>query len=149
MDLKDVLTKMVLLNKKVRQNVMLENYTIFKKFIRQFSLNKRLKKSDLPAYIDVFKLIKDNMVIRHEKSQRIQPFVFFTDSGVDQESYQYFMHQLFGEGSYCYCTRQVDLDKNGAHLQAYLGRRAMHNELRPMDFRKEKNDPMVIQLPIE
>lgn len=34
MDLKEVLTKMVLLNKQVRQHVMLENYTIFKKFIR-------------------------------------------------------------------------------------------------------------------
>jgi len=33
-DLKSVLTKMIVLNKEVREAVMSENYTIFKKFIR-------------------------------------------------------------------------------------------------------------------
>ena len=34
MDLKSVLTRMIVLNKEVREAVMSENYTIFKKFIR-------------------------------------------------------------------------------------------------------------------
>lgn len=87
MELKDIICKMMCLSRDVRQQVMTENYIIFKKFIRQFCLNNRLKRSDLPAYVDVFDLIKDNIQIhRFSKSKRIQPFVFFTDGGVDQDS---------------------------------------------------------------
>lgn len=99
MELKDIIIKLMSLSRSVRQQVMTDNYIMFKKFIRQFSLNSRLKRSDLPAYCDVLDLIKDNIQIhRAEKSKRIQPFVYFTDGGVDQGSYTYFLHQLFGEG---------------------------------------------------
>ena len=49
------------LRKDISEHVMAENYILFKKFIKSFSLNKRLKKSDMPAYVDVFNLIKENI----------------------------------------------------------------------------------------
>jgi hypothetical protein len=61
MDLKEIICTMMSLSRNVRQQVMTDNYIMFKKFIRQFSLNNRLKRSDLPAYVDVFDLIKDNI----------------------------------------------------------------------------------------
>jgi hypothetical protein len=63
MDLKDIICKIMRLRKDIRDHVMAENYLLFKKFIKQFSLNKRLKKSDMPAYVDVFNLIKENIQI--------------------------------------------------------------------------------------
>ena len=61
MSLKDIICKIMRLNKEIRQYVTAENYILFKKFIKLFSLNKRLKKSDMPANIDIFNLIKENI----------------------------------------------------------------------------------------
>lgn len=63
MELKDIICKLMSLSRNVREQVMTDNYIMFKKFIRQFSLNNRLKRSDLPAYCDVFQLIKENIQI--------------------------------------------------------------------------------------
>ena len=152
MELKDIIIKMMSLSREVRQQVMTENYIIFKKFIRMFGLNnQKMKRSELPAYVNVFQLIQDNVTIhRGQKSNRIQPFVFFTDGGVDHDSYNYFLHQLFGEGSFCYSSGTAYPKKNAVHLQAYVGRQAAHlHDIRPRDFRKNVEDPNVIQMPIE
>ena len=103
---------------------MTDNYIIFKKFIRHFCLNKRMKRSDLPAYVDVFQLIKDNaLVSRRTKPNRLQPFVYHTDGGVDNDNFCYYMDKLFAEDShYCYSSRPMDPKDGGVHLQAYLGR---------------------------
>ena len=96
MDLKDIIYLMMSLSRDVREQVMTDNYIIFKKFIRHFCMNKRMKKSDMPAYVDVFKLIKDNALCsRYTKPNRLQPFVFYTDGGVDNDSWCYFMDKLF------------------------------------------------------
>jgi len=73
MELKDIIMKMMSLSREVRQQVMTENYIIFKKFIRMFGLNnQKMKRSDLPAYVNVFQLIQDNVTIhRGQKSKRI------------------------------------------------------------------------------
>lgn len=62
MELKDIIVKMMGLSREIRQQVMTENYIIFKKFIRMFGLNnQKMKRSDLPAYVNVFQLIQDNV----------------------------------------------------------------------------------------
>ena len=126
---------------------MTDNYIMFKKFIRHFCMNKRMKKSDIPAYVDVFKLIKDNALCsRHTKPQRLKPFVFYTDGGIDNDSWCYFIDKLFTENSqYCYSTRTVDPKSGGVNIQAYLGRVAQHSgDIRPIEHRKDPTDPMII-----
>ena len=83
-----------------------------------------MKRSEMPAYVDVFQLIKDNaLVSRKSKPNRLAPFVFHTDGGIDNDNYCYFMDKLFTEDShYCYCSRTADPKKGGVNLQAYLGR---------------------------
>ena len=34
-------------------------------------------------------------------------------------------------------------------MQAYIGRNAKHGEIKPHEYRKNPNDAMVIQMPIE
>ena len=50
----------------VRQHVITDNYILWKKFIRLFGLNNRLKRSDLPAYVDMIDLIKENVAIKQK-----------------------------------------------------------------------------------
>ena len=61
MELSDIICKMMSLSRNVRQQLMDDNYIIFKKFIRSFGLNNRMKRSELPAYVNVFDLIKENV----------------------------------------------------------------------------------------
>lgn len=121
---------------------MTDNYIIFKKFIRHFCMNKRMKKSDMPAYVDVFKLIKDNALVdRLSKATRLQPFVFYTDGGIDNDNYCYFMDKLFMQDStYCYSSRPVDPAQGGINIQAYVGRVAYNSDIKPIDFRKDPSD---------
>mmetsp|Transcript_1279 Transcript_1279/g.2313 ORF Transcript_1279/g.2313 Transcript_1279/m.2313 type:complete len:150 (-) Transcript_1279:291-740(-) len=104
----------------------------------------------MPAYVDVFKLIKDNVDVgRVNNHVRLMPFVFYTDGGVDKNCSNYFMHQLFGEGQFCYCTETVYTNLNATHLQAYLGREAAHKAIQPKNYFKSPEDKYIIQLPIE
>ena len=83
-----------------------------------------MKRSDLPAFADVFKLVRDNVQLsKKAKPARLPSFVYYTDGGVDNDSYNYFIDKLFAEDSmYCYSSRAVDPAQGGVHLQAYLGR---------------------------
>ena len=83
MELKEVLTRGMTLNNEIRTYILQDNYALWKKFIRQFNLNKRLKKSDLPAFVDIIKLIKENLLIRRTSlPYRLDPFTFYTDGGL-------------------------------------------------------------------
>ena len=65
-------------------------------------------------------------------------------------SQHYFLHQLFGEGTFCYSSGTAYPKINAVHLQAYVGRQGSHlQDIRPRDFRKNQDDPNVIQMPIE
>lgn len=77
-----------------------------------------MKKSDLPAFVDVFKLIKDNTLCsRRNKPERLRPFVFYTDGGIDNDSWCYFIDKLFTENSnYCYSSRTVDPKNGGVNI---------------------------------
>jgi len=53
LDLGDVMKKMIALNKTLRDQILQENYIIFKQFLRHFNLHERLKRADIPAKIDI------------------------------------------------------------------------------------------------
>jgi hypothetical protein len=62
-DLPDVLKSLSLLNKDTRKAILSENYLIYKHFLRTFNLNDRLKRADIPAKVDIIRLIKDNAIV--------------------------------------------------------------------------------------
>lgn len=50
----EILTKLLPLNRKLRELVLSENYLLFKHFLRNFNMHSdRLKRSDIPARIDI------------------------------------------------------------------------------------------------
>ena len=53
MSLKDIFLYMLCLNKQIRELILTENYLLFKKFIKHFSILKKFKHTDMPAYVDV------------------------------------------------------------------------------------------------
>ena len=48
----------MVLNREIRQQILSENYIMYKKYIKYFSLNSRLKRDDIIAYHNVFKMCK-------------------------------------------------------------------------------------------
>ena len=72
--------------------------------------------------------------------------MFYTDGGIDNDSWCYFIDKLFTENSsYCYSSRTVDPKNGGVNIQAYLGRVAQHaSDIRPVEHRKDPSDPMII-----
>ena len=64
LDLFEVVTKLMPCNRQVRELVITENYIIFKHFLRYFTLSKRLIKSDIPAKINIMKLVYDNVNVQ-------------------------------------------------------------------------------------
>ena len=61
LDLCEVVTKLMPCSKGMREHVITENYIIFKHFLRYFTLNKRLVKSDILTKINIMKLVYDNI----------------------------------------------------------------------------------------
>jgi len=63
LDLKEIICKLMILNKAIRAEIKSENYLLFKMFVKEYSLNKRFYRSDMVAHYDVFKLIKQNLIL--------------------------------------------------------------------------------------
>lgn len=50
---------------------------MYKFFLHYFNLNPRLKRDELPAYHDIFRLLKENVILAdNPKNNYIQPFVY-------------------------------------------------------------------------
>lgn len=93
--IEEIVSKLMLLSKKIRHEIQSQNYIMFKKFLRSYSLNKRLERSDMIVQHDIFQLIKTNLTISSGKLSEpvtLHPFVFYTDGGVCQNEYIYSMH---------------------------------------------------------
>jgi len=50
--------RLMVLNKAVRKEIISQNYIMFKKFTKEYSLNKRLLKSDVVVNHDVFQMVR-------------------------------------------------------------------------------------------
>lgn len=44
----------MVLNKEIREQILSENYIMYKMYLKYFTLNPRLKRDILPAYNNVF-----------------------------------------------------------------------------------------------
>jgi hypothetical protein len=60
MSLQEIICKLMLVNKAVRKEIQSQNYIMFKKFINEYTLNKRISRSDMIVNRDVFSLIRSN-----------------------------------------------------------------------------------------
>ncbi len=63
MHLKEIITKICVLSKEVRNHVLAENYILYKHFLEEFNLHDRMKRADLPARVSIMKMIKENILI--------------------------------------------------------------------------------------
>lgn len=53
LDLGDIMKSLMPLSKEVRNQVITQNYIVFKQFIRYFNLSKRMKRADIPAQANI------------------------------------------------------------------------------------------------
>ena len=53
--------------------------------------------------------------------------------------------------NFIYETKILSKEKQsiGVHIQAYIGRKASHGKLRPIEHRKVANEPMVLHMPVD
>lgn len=59
----------MVLNTEIRKQILGENYLIYKMYIKYFTLNPRLKRDDTPAYFDIFKLCKENIILSNSNKE--------------------------------------------------------------------------------
>ena len=133
-------------NKSIREQVITENYIIFKHFLRFFTLSHRLKKSDILTKINILQLVYDNINIsRTQKIENLQPFSFYTDGGSYNDDYYYFLHNIFQKTGVCHSTR-VPKDAN---IQSYLGRKVAIDptQMAPKNFKMKSSESNVIMIP--
>lgn len=58
MEIKEIFRQLMVLNREIRESILSENYIMYKKYIKYFSLNPRLKRDDIIAFHDVFQMCK-------------------------------------------------------------------------------------------
>lgn len=101
------------------KKVKSENYVMYKHLLQYFNLHERLKRADIPARIDIMKLIKDCVLITStQQPVNLQPYCFYTDGGTYNDDHYYFIQNIFSRSAICYSTK---VPKN-SNVQAYLGR---------------------------
>lgn len=125
-DLKDVILKFMRLSWSIRNLIKSDNYTLYKKFLKFFNLNKELRRSDLVAFIDVFQLIKDNVSLPLSRQpSAIIPAVFYSNCSVQDNELSLFAHNIFNVGTSFmnYCSGDIpETDLCGVNIQAYMGK---------------------------
>ena len=109
LEIRDIIRKLMMLNKRCKDLVQSENYLLFKHFLRNFNmLNDRLKRSEIPAKIPIMRLLRDNFSLRHRSpSSNIHPFCFYTDGGTFNDDTKYFINNIFSGSSVCHSTRSA------------------------------------------
>lgn len=69
-----------------------ENYILIKKFLQLFCINRRLKNSDLFAFVDMIKCIKENVsILRTSEQRQIIPFGYYSDCGSQEDRLYYWI----------------------------------------------------------
>ena len=92
LSLKEIFQKILCLDRRTRQVVCSENYVLIKKFLQLFCINRRLKNSDLFAFVDMIKCIKENVSIAASGEQKqIIPFGYYSDCGAQEDRLYYWI----------------------------------------------------------
>ena len=135
LSLKEIFQKILCLDRETRQVVCSENYILIKKFLQLFCINRRLKNSDLFAFVDMIKCIKENVSIAQSNEQKqIIPFGYYSDCGSQEDRLYYWIQNIFEAVPHCYsmahCSGEIpEPHQRGINIQAYLGRFARANTL--------------------
>lgn len=107
LEVSDIITRLMVCNKRLRDLLISENYLLFKHFLRSFNLlNDRLKKSEIPAKISIMALMRDNFSLRraHPVPQNLRPYAFYTDGGAYNDDNTYFIQNIFSQSHQCYSS---------------------------------------------
>lgn len=155
-DLKDVILKFMRLSWSIRNLIKSDNYTLYKKFLKLFCLNKEMRRSDMIAYVNVIKLIKENVSLPLSKQpSAILPTGYYSNAGAQDDEFSYFVHNIFNVagGFMTYCSGDIpDPSQTGINIQAYLGQEAKIDSSQYLSLtahRKDPENPLEIELPIE
>lgn len=82
LDLDDILTSMILVNKATYKKIKEENFVMFKKFIRTLNIPFSYEMNDLPAREDIFSVFKRvHMKVRKNELEDLTPFAYYTNGG--------------------------------------------------------------------
>jgi len=124
-DLKDVILKFMRLSWSIRNLIKSDNYTLYKKFLKMFCLNKELRRSDIIAFIDVLQLIKENVSLPLScQPSQIMPAVYYSNFSAQDNELSYFAHNIFNVGTSFmnYCSGDIpEPELCGVNIQAYVG----------------------------
>ena len=87
-DLKDVILKFMCLSWSIRNLIKSDNYTLYKKFLKLFSLNKEMRRSDMIAFVNVLKLIRENVSLPiHSSPSTLQVTGYYSNFGAQDNEF--------------------------------------------------------------
>jgi len=96
LDLTDILTILVWVNKWAHSKVKDENYVFFKKFIWMLNIPSSFESSDLAIRENIFDVLKWSLaLIKKNELKEINPFAFYTDGGSYSNDGKYFIHCIW------------------------------------------------------
>lgn len=107
LDLKEIVQKLIMLNKEIRNIVIDNNYILFKSFLKHLHLNSRIKRSDILLNCkDILGFLKLNLAKANlGKVSDLQPFLFETNGGTYNDDYHYFIQNIFTITGVCHSTK--------------------------------------------
>ena len=123
-DLKDVILKFMRLSWSIRHLIKSDNYTLYKKFLKLFCLNKELRRSDIVAFVDVLQLIKENVSLPLSRQpSQIIPAAYYSNFSAQDNELSYFAQNIFNVGTFLnYCSGDIpEPELCGVNIQAYMG----------------------------
>lgn len=155
-DLKDVILKFMRLSWSIRHLIQSDNYNLYKKFLKLYCLNKEMRRSDMIAYVNVVKLIKENVSLPMSKQpEAILPAGYYSNMGAQDDEFSYFVHNIFNvnSGYMTYCSGDIpDPSVTGINIQAYMGQEIKIDSSSYLSLtahRKDPENPLEIELPYE
>lgn len=96
LDIKDILSIMIRLNKRSHSKIQEENYVFFKKLIRMLNITSTFESSDLAIRENIFEVLKRAFsAIKQNELKVILPFAYFTDAGTYANDPKYFLHCIW------------------------------------------------------
>ena len=134
LELNEVVSKLLRLNKRLNGIVKSENYLLFKHFLRNFNMmSDRIKRADIVAKVKILELMQENFSLRPAGSLNLFPYSYYTDGGTYNDDTKYFINNIFGKTGVCYSSK---VPKN-TNIQIYLGREidADPTKVLPKDYK--------------
>jgi hypothetical protein len=107
LDIKDIIQKLIMVNKDIRLIVIENNYILFKSFLKHLHLNSRMKRSDILLRSNhILTFLQSNLSKMHlGEPKDLHPFLFEADGGTYNDDYHYFLQNIFSNSGVCHSTK--------------------------------------------